>query len=199
MRRNGVAEKDTAALQCRFCARKNDPVMPWFMALKTDDRPLGRKNCRKPFHQPESSARLKPAPAWPIMKRTPVWALRISAAWQQCRRGASQKEMEDGVILQESDCVLEIGRAGFSVTRISRGKVHFHRHRFIACGRASGRLNFGSGVSFAVSGTVKVLGGREAVLRDVRVMPAVGVQEDAFGLNGLPEGNSRPAAARRCA
>jgi len=100
------------------------------------------------------------------------------------------------VILQERDCVLEIGRTGFSVTQISRETVHFHRHRFIACGPASGRLNFGGGVSFAVSGTLGVLGDDEAVLRNVRVMPAAGEREETFGLSESRKGNRRFASAR---
>lgn len=104
------------------------------------------------------------------------------------------------MILQQRDCVLEIGRCAFSVTQISKETVRFHRgRRFIACGRATGRLNFGRGVSFAVSGAVGVLGDNQAVLRDVRVLPAATEQEDAFRVRESRWTRRRRGSVRQCA
>ena len=109
------------------------------------------------------------------------------------------------MILEKRDCVLEIGRCGFSVTQISREMVRFFRSdQFIACGQVSGRLNFGRGVSFAVSGSVRVLEGGQAVLQDVRVIPPVTEEEDAFRVSdSLPmagtEGYGGDEPVRRCA
>jgi len=108
-------------------------------------------------------------------------------------------EKEDRLILEKKDCVLEIGRCGFSVTQISKQVVCFFRgDQFIACGQVTGRLNFGRGVSLAVSGSVGVLDSGQAVLRDVRVMSSARGQEDAFWVSE-PQGHGDDKPARKCA
>lgn len=125
-----------------------------------------------------------------------------------CRKGHSETmavEKEGRLILERKDCVFEIGKCDFSVTQISKEMVCFFRgDRFLACGQVTGRLNFGRGVSFSVSGSVSVLKDGQAVLRDVRVPPPGTDGEDAFWVSGpLPPvaakgyGGGKPA--RRCA
>ncbi|HIE54925.1 MAG TPA: hypothetical protein EYP90_07065 [Chromatiaceae bacterium] len=119
--------------------------------------------------------------------------------------GFNAVQKEDRLILEKRDCVLEIGRCAFSVTQISKDMVRFFRsNQFIACGRVTGRLNFGRGVSFAVSGSVGILKGGQAVLRDVRVVAPATDGEEAFWVSEpLPpaetEGYGDGGPARRCA
>jgi len=85
------------------------------------------------------------------------------------------------VDLQEQGCVLEIGRQTFSVTYITRETVRFRLERLpVACGRATGLLDFGGGVSFAVSGTVGIAGNGQGVLCGVRVVPSDTPCEEHF-------------------
>ena len=102
--------------------------------------------------------------------------------------------------LQAQDCMLEIGGQAFGVTHITRGTVRFQPGpASLPLGRTTGRLNFGSGVWFAVSGTVSDTGQGQATLRAVRVLPADAGQEAPFCLQrSRPQAPEGEPAALRC-
>ena len=102
--------------------------------------------------------------------------------------------------LQVHDCVLEIGGQAFDVTRIIRETVCFHPGAgSVTRGRTTGRLNFGGGVWFAVSGTVRVAGPDRATLSDVRVLPTGDQQVAPLGMGRQRTGPEGPFPVLRCA